>query len=358
MLLFGLPAVYEYSGQLFVYYFYVFPHLSPYLFPVAMCAQTTSIYLTFTVTLERFVAVCHPLRARALCTYGRAKLYVIGCWTFSLLFNLPHFWDVDVRAVQYDEDTVVYCPSASELRSDRDYINIYVHWASLVVLYVVPFTTLAILNTLIYRQVRRANRERQRLSRTEKREIGLATMLLCVVLVFFVCNVLSMVNNVLEAIYDLINEYLVKASNLLVTFNSSVNFVIYVIFGEKFKRIFLLLFCTGRVGRESPDGLVHDDSSFSNGENRCSGRFQRHGTNRSVSSGRTNGTSLRTTRSVRVNRAPSPGPIVYYPARDSSLRSNAYLPRSSSVQNGNTTPEWETHRNGVAGLTMTATEGL
>lgn len=36
MLLFGLPAVYEYSGQLFVYYFYVFPHLSPYLFPVAM----------------------------------------------------------------------------------------------------------------------------------------------------------------------------------------------------------------------------------------------------------------------------------------------------------------------------------
>lgn len=38
------------------------------------------------------------------------------------------------------------------------------HWASLVVLYVVPFTTLAILNTLIYRQVRRANKGRQRLS--------------------------------------------------------------------------------------------------------------------------------------------------------------------------------------------------
>lgn len=355
ILLFGFPAIYEYTGQLFVYYFYVFPHISPYFFPVAMCAQTASIYLTFTVTLERFVAVCHPLRARALCTYGRAKLYVIGCWTFSLVFNLPHFWDVNVHPMNYDEDTVVYCLSASDLRSDRDYVNIYIHWMSLVVLYIIPFTTLAILNTLIYRQVRKANRERQRLSRTEKREIGLATMLLCVVLVFFVCNVLSMINNILEAIYDIINDYLVKSSNLLVTFNSSINFVIYVIFGEKFKRIFLLLFCTGRVGRESPDGLMHDDSSFSNGENRCSGRFQRHGTSRSVSSSRTNGTSVRMNRSVRINRAPSPGPIVYYPARDSSLRSSTYIPRSTSMQNGATDWERESNGNGVAGLTTTKT---
>lgn len=360
ILLFGFPAIYEYSGQLFFYNFYVFPHISPYFFPVALCAQTASIYLTFTVTLERFVAVCHPLRARALCTYGRAKMYVIGCWTFSLLFNLPHFWEVQVRPVPYEDGTVVYCLGASDLRRDRDYVNIYIHWMSLVVLYIVPFTTLAILNSLIYRQVRKANRERQRLSRTEKREIGLATMLLCVVLVFLLCNVLSMVNNILEAIYDIINEYLVKSSNLLVTFNSSVNFVIYVIFGEKFKRIFLLLFCTGRKGRESPDGLMHDDSSFSNGENRCSGRFQRHGTTRSCSSSRTNGTSLRINRSVRINRAPSPGPIVYYPARDSSLRSSAYIPRSTSMTNGGTTTtstDWEANGNGgvVAALTTTGT---
>lgn len=341
ILLFGFPAIYEYTGQLFVYYFYVFPHISPYFFPVAMCAHTASVYLTFTVTLERFVAVCHPLRARALCTYGRAKLYVIGCWTFSLLFNLPHFWEVIVRPVQLDENTVVYCLGPSDFRRDRDYINIYIHWMPLVVLYIIPFTTLAILNTLIYRQVRKANRERQRLSRTEKREIGLATMLLCVVLVFFLCNVLSMINNIMEAIYEIINEYLVKSSNLLVTLNSSINFVIYVVFGEKFKRIFLMLFCTGRVGRESPDGLMHDDSSFSNGENRCSGRFQRHGTTRSCSSSRTNGTSLRINRSARINRAPSPGPIVYYPARDSSLRSSTYIPRSTSLHNGGTVVDWE-----------------
>jgi hypothetical protein len=36
-----------------------------------MMAQTGSVYLTVCVTLERFVAVCRPLQAKSLCTYGR-----------------------------------------------------------------------------------------------------------------------------------------------------------------------------------------------------------------------------------------------------------------------------------------------
>ena len=44
-------------------------------------------------------------------------------------------------------------------------------------------------------QVRRANSERARLTRLQKKEIGLATMLMVVVFVFFVCNVLALVVN-------------------------------------------------------------------------------------------------------------------------------------------------------------------
>lgn len=87
-----------------------------------------------------------------------------------------------------------------------------------------------------------ANRERQRLSRLQKKEIGLATMLLCVVVVFLLCNVWALISNVAEAFYGITVDQLVKVSNLLVTINSSVNFVIYVIFGEKFKRLFFKLF--------------------------------------------------------------------------------------------------------------------
>lgn len=334
MLLFGIPAIYPYTGYLFYYYYNIYPNISPYLFPIAMSAQTASVYLTLTVTLERFVAVCHPLRARALCTYGRAKIYVIIILIFAVLYNLPRLFEVNIKEGIHMDGTIVYCVIASNLRSKEMYIQIYIHWLYLVFIYFIPFLSLSILNAMIYKQVRKANRERQRLSRMEKREIGLATMLLCVVIVFLMCNILALVINVLEAFYNSINDYLVKTSNMLVTINSSVNFIIYVIFGEKFKRIFLLLFCKGRIGRESPDGLMLDDSSFSNGDgNRSSGRFQRIGTIRSSTR---NGNSLRMTKSVRV-RSPSPLPCVYYPGRES-------IHRSTSTTTLSKISEWDSNK--------------
>ncbi len=68
----------------------------------------------------------------------------------------------------------------------------------LVVMYIVPFLSLAVLNLLIYKQIRQSQAERAKLTRQEQREIGMATMLICVVIVFFVCNVLALVVNLLE----------------------------------------------------------------------------------------------------------------------------------------------------------------
>lgn len=126
--------------------------------------------------------------------------------------------------------------------------------------------------SFLFFQVRKANRERQLLSRNQRREIGLATMLLCVVVVFFICNFPPLVANSIET-FSLTNssvvDQIINTSNLLVTINSSVNFIIYVIFGEKFKRLFLILFCSNGLftsGRESPDGATHDDSFISNGD--------------------------------------------------------------------------------------------
>jgi hypothetical protein len=70
----------------------------------------------------------------------------------------------------------------------------------------------------------------------------LATMLLCVVAVFFIFNILAMVVNIFEVANILVDE-MTRVSNLLVSVNSSVNFVIYCIFGDKFQRLFLRYFC-------------------------------------------------------------------------------------------------------------------
>lgn len=67
-------------------------------------------------------------------------------------------------------------------------------------------------------------------------------MLLCVVTVFFIFNILAMVVNIFEAANILVDE-MTRVSNLLVSVNSSVNFIIYCIFGDKFQRLFLRHFC-------------------------------------------------------------------------------------------------------------------
>ncbi|XP_054733452.1 FMRFamide receptor [Anastrepha obliqua] len=367
MLLFGIPCVYPYSGYFFYYYNYIYPFISPVVFPIGLTAQTGSIYMTFTVTLERYVAVCHPLKSRALCTYGRAKIYFIICCIFSLFYNLPRFWEVMTVSYQPEGSDIVYhCIRPSPLRQNQSYINIYIHWCYLIVNYIIPFLALAILNCLIYRQVKRANRERQRLSRSEKREIGLATMLIFIVIVFFLLNFLALVVNINEAFYHTIDHSLTKISNLLVTLNSSANFLIYVIFGEKFKRIFLLIFFKRRFSRDQPD-LIHYESSISNNadgtiNHRSSGRFSRHGTQRSttgtylVTGSGSNNSTLKNVRlfqtgspgvvKIKRNRAPSPGPVVYYPARDIQ-RTTVVTPVALASNNNNALScDWTDGANG------------
>ncbi|CAB0004714.1 unnamed protein product [Nesidiocoris tenuis] len=154
--LFGIPAVYKYYQSSFLvgYYFRIYPFLCAVVYPIALMTQTVSVYLTLTVTLERFVAVCHPLRARSLCTYGRARIYVVVIIAFSVVYNLSRFWEVSIEEEWHPAlNMTIYTPVPSPLRNNHLYISIYIHWLYLFFIYFFPFTCLAILNTAIYRQI-------------------------------------------------------------------------------------------------------------------------------------------------------------------------------------------------------------
>ncbi|XP_018025741.1 FMRFamide receptor-like, partial [Hyalella azteca] len=247
ILMFGVTAISEFTGLLQWYQRDVFPWVTLVAYPLGIVAQTGSVYLTVTVTVERYVAVCHPMKALTLCTYGRARLYVVAVAVFSLLYNIPRFAEVTYKNCNVDgvEFTTVVM---TELRGHASYIQVYITWMYLLVMYLLPFISLLVFNAFIYKQVRLANEERQSLSRLEKKELSLAVMLLVVVIVFFFCNVLAFIVSVLELFKITIGE-LTILNNFLVTVNSSVNFIIYCIFGQKFRRLFLQIFCFGALQR-------------------------------------------------------------------------------------------------------------
>ena len=101
LLMFGFSSIPEYTGTMSWYHRDVFPWIVLVAYPVGIVAQTGSVYLTVTVTIERYVAVCHPLKARSICTYGRAKLYVLAAALFSILYNLPRFWEITYKVIEY-----------------------------------------------------------------------------------------------------------------------------------------------------------------------------------------------------------------------------------------------------------------
>ncbi|XP_076380449.1 FMRFamide Receptor isoform X1 [Megalopta genalis] len=340
VLIYGLPAIYAYTGLLFDYKFIVYPKIVRFLYPLSCMAQIATVYLTLTVTLERYIAVCHPLKARSFCTYGRAQLAVLVIVIFSFVYNLPKFWEIDFYTeVHWKYNVTVLCVYPAELRNNDLYVTLYVHWMYFFICYLFPFLALVIFNAAIYKRVRKANRDLQQLSRHQRREIGLATMLLCVVIVFLICNILPLASNIHETFLHDPPLWLVQTGNLLVTINSSINFIIYVIFGRKFKRIFLKLFCSPKLfgpGRDSPEFQTYDESIVTNMTNiELRNSIRHYHLNRSSTISRNNNVSNGSTRqSLKASGRPgSPGPCVYYPAR-SPVRSPSQMSRTSSNHNG------------------------
>ncbi|KAK9717220.1 7 transmembrane receptor (rhodopsin family) [Popillia japonica] len=78
ILLFGIYEIYPYTGYMFTYYYNIQPHMASALYFLTTVCHTASTYLTVTVSFDRYIAVCNPLKARSLCTYGRARIYVVS----------------------------------------------------------------------------------------------------------------------------------------------------------------------------------------------------------------------------------------------------------------------------------------
>ena len=128
---------------------------------------------------------------------SRGCVLIIGAC--SVLYNVPRFFEVTWQGV-YDAEAGINRTEVTptSLRRNSTYIKVYITWLYFVVMYIVPFACLAAFNLRIYLQIRKANAERAQLSRLQQREIRMATMLMIVVLAFFVCNALALVINVLE----------------------------------------------------------------------------------------------------------------------------------------------------------------
>lgn len=243
--LIGLPGVSNMND----YMRYVFAYVVSYFYPLALIAQTATIWLTVSFTVERYIAVCHPLKAASMCTISRAKIVILGGSLGSALYNIPRWFDFrpEVSSNPSTNQTVVI-PERTEFSQNHVYLQVYFSWLYVPIMCIVPLLVLSILNTFLILAVRKSQRQRKDMNVKQSRENNVTIMLVTVVIVFIICQVPALVYNIAFAIdnaYVQLNfgyQVLSTLRNFLVNFNSAINFLLYCALGQKFRRIFLHTF--------------------------------------------------------------------------------------------------------------------
>ncbi|NWQ68476.1 TRFR protein, partial [Neopipo cinnamomea] len=97
-------------------------------------------------TIERYIAICHPIKAQFLCTFSRAKKIIIFVWAFTSMYCMLWFFLLDTNTVAYKETTVVSCG----YKVSRNYYS-PIYMMDFGIFYVVPMVLATVLYGLIAR---------------------------------------------------------------------------------------------------------------------------------------------------------------------------------------------------------------
>uniref|UniRef100_A0AAV2K2Y7 Thyrotropin-releasing hormone receptor n=1 Tax=Knipowitschia caucasica TaxID=637954 RepID=A0AAV2K2Y7_KNICA len=97
-------------------------------------------------TIERYIAICHPIKAQFLCTLSRAKRIIVSVWTLTSVYCVMWFYLSDLEQLVYDNITITTCGYRV---SRKYYLPIY--FFDFGVFFVVPLLLSAVLYGLIGR---------------------------------------------------------------------------------------------------------------------------------------------------------------------------------------------------------------
>ncbi|KAE8741276.1 FMRFamide Receptor [Frankliniella occidentalis] len=231
------------------YFFYW--RLHRFVLWLADSMTATSIWLTVAFTVERYIAVCHPMRGRLLCTEYRARLAVLVVWSFCVFATASVPWESYV--VWHRDHAGRECVRECEswLGANEVYISIY-SWFSALLFMALPLLMLAVFNCFLINAVRQSRRARRSMTQNEpnsvsqhqRQENRITITLIGVVILFLVCQTPSAALLVYKSFVDetKVHRSLGNICNFLVAVNAASNFLLYCALSDKYRRTFLVTF--------------------------------------------------------------------------------------------------------------------
>ncbi|CAL4066255.1 unnamed protein product, partial [Meganyctiphanes norvegica] len=227
---------------------------SKYIFSEALCifrglanetSTNASILTICAFTIERYVAVCHPLRSRTMSQLGRVIASIVFIWILGCLCAIPQA--VQYGLIHYQQltqngiRTVADCTLTNELSAAFE--------ISTLVFFIFPMVLITILYMLIVKELRHQAhlaRVRRPLSTCtvdwEKNE-SIIKVLVAVVVGFFICwlpfhlqRLLAVHGDATNAVVQRLFVILTHISGVLTYTSTCINPILYHIFCSRFRK--------------------------------------------------------------------------------------------------------------------------
>lgn len=208
-----------------------------------------SALLLVVLTVERYVSVCHPVRAHNQSkSNSRVWIVLLLMSTTTALFYFPYTLRSYVLECKAADDTTYYYIAEFTMFTHSIHYLVY-KWLLKIVYKIAPTIVIAYLNTRIYCSYRQVCRKRfsalhiHRESKLHNQDEHRLMMLLAsTATLFFICNLPMVVLSVsftASLRFSYAFQVFRAVSNILEIFNYSGSFYIYCLFTKEFRDTFL-----------------------------------------------------------------------------------------------------------------------
>ena len=245
-------------------------------YPLSFTFRMINTWLTTFLTFDRWIAVCRPLHAQRLVTKRMSMIHMTIVIFAAIVISIPRWFEYRIN-FNLKTDMVEVHPT--ELATNKYYTIIYKIFFFLTMMYIIPMVTLLVLNTKLVRALKAAEQDKKVLRRSAdmvKQNRNITAMVTLVVAAFLICNLLPFCSQILYSIEisfkDLAPTLMAHRrrispiSDLMLTINSAINFIIYCACSKKFRITLLSMFsCVKKseskyltkVGHSSNSGITY-----------------------------------------------------------------------------------------------------
>ncbi|XP_073978989.1 probable G-protein coupled receptor 139 [Rhodnius prolixus] len=305
-LIFNMILSFEHQPAIRQSQYVTYWHLHKWTIWLVDATGACSNWLTVSFTLERYIAVKHPLRGKVLCTESRARKVIALVILLACLLTITTAfeWNVDVI------DGKVALQS-TWLGQHPTYKSVF-YWFSSITVTAIPLASLSVLNYLLVAAVRRSTKGRNQLTEDargvrgsfrptcnagnsiysrcgsersppihgmsqrrvlkERQENKVTIVLISVVFLFLICQAPSAITVIVKVFYepesDTSGDYLLRSAgnicNFLMVINAASNFFLYCALSDTYQRTLTTTFCRRERRWNERNDTLSTAASFRN----------------------------------------------------------------------------------------------